>query len=153
MTFSGPLQPTQPVRRAVRLRWRGAEGGDPPLMRPSTIRPITSPRRLPAGRAIVATALPRIVPPIQSHPWLSVVGGQPRRRGRLVFPPAYAPALPPIQSHVWHPAQGGQPRRRGTILPFKPAPFPDPGSSYFGSGSLRPYSRPITGQAAWLLYG
>jgi hypothetical protein len=95
----GPLRPVNPIRRGNRGRWTGAIGGIQTAFS-FVLRPIASPRRLTPGRAIVAQALTRIVPPIQTHGWKPLIGAVVRRNGRVLLwqgPPAGppSPGLPP----------------------------------------------------------
>ena len=121
------------VRRAGAVyRPRGPSLGRPtPGLPPwSTLRPVSSPRRLPGGLSLQACALPRILPPIQTHPWKPLIGSVVRRAGLSSAPPkrtlnASAPLV-----HGWKPTIGRVVRRAGSVS--MPRIIPLPAALVFG---------------------
>jgi hypothetical protein len=79
------------------------------------LRPVRCDRRPTPGRVSKATALPRVPPPVQPHPWRVSAGGQPRRRGHAVTQ-SFTPLNPPqIEAFPWKIVQEPGAGRAGSI--------------------------------------
>jgi len=93
-------------------------GATPPCTAFRNVAPIASPRRMKAGRAAFTRSSIGPTPPYTAFHGLSVVGGQPRRRGRLWMPAGLAPlpagGTPGTPLHGLSIA-GGRYRQRGRV--------------------------------------
>ena len=152
----GLLIPTTPARRKLRQRWRGALAAQPAVQWRGTVRPTASPRRLFAGTAKVAPALP----PVTFRPLPFSITRMPFRphpagRAAVVTRPRFQDSASTAGGlGIFRPAGSQRPPgprfQQPKLVRFK---SPDPAISRFGSPlvlSLRGDQR-LRRRAGWCL--
>jgi hypothetical protein len=160
MAINAPLQPVTPVRAGSwTIIWHAATGSPGALDYGvlGVLRPIASPRRLNRGRALNQALAPQPYTQVGAPAWHVLLGGQPRRRGRV----RQALALPPeaytqVNSPAWHIVLNARRGRAGHVsVGSLLAPSIQASASSYPGGlsALNPYSRRLTGANLVRMYG